>query len=123
MQTQVAGPQIVYSDGGGTVYHAMTAPLDASRFTKIRIAVELRNKTANLSIARAIRWSNDGISWDAWGNYGAPVTTEGVDVVTTWTDASTLGTNRLYMQIGVKADAPGNSHNAMGLVTLRIEFQ
>jgi hypothetical protein len=78
--------------------------------------------SGNCKIRPALRYSNDGITWDASKDIVAGYrTTEGIDWGTTYIDISVGTTPRAWVQFGVEAANESGSVINVCNATLRIE--
>ncbi len=99
------GPEPVWTDGTtNPTWHALSQPMSSAGLLKVRVSTELEETSANCKIRPAIRWSNDGISWDSDVNLVAGYrTTVGSDFGSTYIDLMALGTPKPWVQFGVQA--------------------
>lgn len=84
-------------------FFATTEPRESSGVTKALHSMRMENTTGNIEARAAIRYSDDGITWDAPANVGSDTrSTAGDTTGTTWIDLSTIAgvTRRRYFQLG-----------------------
>lgn len=120
-----AGPSVVWTVGNSDGEFAFTSPMEANGIKNARFAAEIRNRTTNATFKPIVRFSNDGVTWDAWavwpGSY-AGITTNGITPYDTWVDLTALATHKTFIQFGGKLVNGGSSGvNELALVAMRIE--
>ncbi|GDX83012.1 hypothetical protein LBMAG42_48230 [Deltaproteobacteria bacterium] len=109
------GPVAVWTDGTVTdVFQPMSDPMPSASLVSARIFLEITEATAtNLRTRPALRYSADGVGWDAAQPINtAYVSGNGVQAGTTFVDLTTLAgvTPKAWVQFGVqvKNNAQGN---------------
>lgn len=119
------GPSPVWTDGStNPSFRPLSDPMQAKGLISVRVSTEMSEDSGNCKIRPALRYSNDGITWDADKEIVAGYrTTEGVDWGTTYIDITTLAgtTPRAWVQFGVQAaNEAGTAINVCN-ATLRVE--
>lgn len=122
------GPRAVWTDGTTTaIFHPLSEPMQTSALSKVRIAYQLSELGGPCRIRPAVRFSDDGGSWDAGAavdstNY-AYVTSNTVSYPPQFVDIYSIPgtTPKSWIQFGVQAangaaGAPGSCN-----ATIRIE--
>ena len=120
------GPQTVWSNGGTTTYHAAAAPVASTDAAEARVTQEMANKTTGITgVKVAVRYSNDLVSWDAWGPVGGATgqTTNGTQHDDTWLNLRTGFTVRRFAQLGWQVVATGATLNELCSMTYRFELK
>jgi hypothetical protein len=88
----------------------------------VRVSTGLSQSSGNCKIRPALRWSNDGVSWD---NDSVIVTTyrstEGTDFGNTYLDITALGTPKAWIQFGVEAANTAGTNINLCNATLLVE--
>ena len=99
------GPRAVWTDGTGTpIFHPFSDAIDTGSVTYARVSIEMDQDTGNCKIRPALRYSSDGISWDAAVAISASYrTTAGIDYGTAWVDLPGLATAKNWVQFGIEA--------------------
>ena len=98
------GPRPVWTDGTTSpTWHALSEPLSSAGMINVRVSTELDESSGNCKIRPALRWSNDGVAWDA---DVAIVTTYrstvGIDYGSGYVDITALGRPKPWVQFGVE---------------------
>lgn len=117
------GPSPVWSDGTTSPsFRPLSDPIQAKGLLNVRVSTEMSEDSGNCKIRPALRYSNDGINWDASKDIVAGYrTTEGIDWGTTYIDISAGTTPRAWVQFGVEvANESGSAINVCN-ATLRVE--
>lgn len=112
------GPEAVWTDGnagGGFLFHPLSEAMGTAGLHYVRVAYQLSQDSGNCQLRPAVRFSDDGINWDAakevhstWQN--------GNDVTypTGFEDLLNLGTDaKAWVQFGVQTD------NDVGISTIQ----
>ncbi len=122
------GPTAQWTDGTTTaIFHPMGDPMALADATKVRVAYHLSEINGPARIRPALRFSNDGVSWDAAQPIDSVnltwVTNETITFGSAYVDLTTLATPKSWVQFGVQAaNSPGGSAG-YGNATLRIEIK
>lgn len=119
------GPAPVWTDGTTSpAFRPLSEPLESKGLLSVRISTEMSEDSGNCKIRPALRYSNDGVGWDAAKEIVAGYrTTEGIDWGTTYIDITQLAgtTPRAYVQFGVEvANEAGSAINICN-ATIRVE--
>ena len=99
------GPRPVWTDGtSGPTWHALSEPMSSAGLINLRVSTELDENSGNCKIRPALRWSNDGVAWDADVAIVTTYrTTVGIDYGSGYVDITALGTPKPWVQFGVEA--------------------
>lgn len=121
------GPQTVWTDGTATpTFHPMSEPIESAGVINVRTTFEMEQNSGNCKVRPALRFSNDGTTWDTEQEYPDDAsyrTTNGITWGSVYTDI-TVVTNaapRAYVQFGVQAANTSAGAIQLCSVTLRIE--
>ena len=103
------GPAAVWTGGSTTVpvFHPLSPPIASAGLLYARFAVQMTQDSGDCQLRVAVRYSNDGVAWDASKDVGgAYVTTDAPQFGTTYVDLMGLaGTSpRAWIQYGVEAE-------------------
>lgn len=104
-RTWYLGPQAVWSDGTTTgMFHPMSEPMESAGLIEVRAAYELGQDSGDCELRPALRYSNDGVSWDASkAIHSTWQDGDGTTQATTYVDITQLGTTvRSFVQFGVE---------------------
>ena len=118
------GPTAVWTNGTSTpMFFPLSDVMESAGLTDIRVSTEMRQDSGNCEIRPALRYSDDGITWDASDDLGiAYLTSVGIDPGTTYTDITALGsTVRSYLQFGVQVANDSGALIEVCNATLRVE--
>ena len=122
------GPESVWTDGnagGGFLFHPLSEAIGTAGLHYVRVAYQLSQDSGNCQVRPAVRFSDDGVNWDAakelystWQN-GNDVTYDPsfVDILNlAGTDA------KAWVQFGVQTDNDvGISTTQFCKATIRVE--
>lgn len=99
------GPRPVWTDGtANPMFHPFSDPIDAGTVTNARVSIEMDQDTGNCKIRPALRYSDDGISWNsAVAIISTYRDTAGADYGSTYVDLTGLTTPRTWVQFGIQA--------------------
>lgn len=99
------GPRSVWTDGSASpMFHPFSDAIDTGSVTFARVTIEMDQDTGNCKIRPALRYSSDGINWDAPAAISATYRTSiGIDYGTVWVDLTGLATAKNWVQFGVEA--------------------
>ena len=119
------GPAPVWTDGTTSpAFRPLSEALESKGLLSVRISTEMSEDSGNCKMRPALRYSNDGVGWDASKEIVAGYrTTEGIDWGTTYIDITQLAgtTTRAYVQFGVEvANEAGSAINVCN-ATIRVE--
>ena len=101
---------------------AGTGPIEVADVDKIGISFELQSISAQLVVGAALRYSDDGITWDALGSVvavGATTTTLGM----AYRGFTSTDTTRRFVQVGFKCHSASGSEPDKGTVLLQVKFR
>lgn len=92
-------PDCIFTPGGQTnQFFPLTGPISTDAWGKARPSIRLENSTGDTTIQAGVRYSNDGMAWDAPQSTGNTLTAEGDE----FGDFAALpGTVKRYMQWGI----------------------
>lgn len=121
----VFGPDTAFSDGTtGNLFIPLSEPIASAGLLNARFSTELVASSGGCRIKPALRWSEDGIGW------GTPATDAafgwrtavGIDYGTAYSDLTTIGTPKPWVQFGVfVANAGGNSRVEVCKAAIMVE--
>lgn len=101
------GPSVFWTDGTTSdLFQPLSSPMPSSQLVSARVYFEITEGTGstNLRTRPAIRYSADGVNWDAPTAINVSyVTGSGVQPGTTFVDLTTLGTPKAWIQFGLQA--------------------
>lgn len=113
----------LFSDGTSTpIFIPFTGPIEVSDVDKVGIAFELQSISAQLVVGAALRYSDDGVTWDALGSVsavGATTSTLGM----TYRGFTTTDSTRRFFQVGFKCHSASGSEPDKGTVNLQLKFR
>lgn len=123
-RTWFFGPQPVWTLGTtSTVFHPMSEPMESAGLLEVRAAYELSQDSGDCELRPALRYSDDGVSWDA----SKPIHTayqngNGTIPATVYVDITQLATTvRSFVQFGVEAKNGSAGAIQMCSATIRVE--
>jgi hypothetical protein len=115
---------IAWSNGTTTaVFVPGTQTIDVGEYSELRIAMEPDNfsDAANTEVARAVSYSNDGISWSSGTALGSYTSSTGWDYGTAF---ATFDVSKRFARLGVMVKRPaGSGDNASVSVNLNINLK
>lgn len=119
------GPAPVWTDGtSNPAFRPLSEPMESKGLISVRVSTEMSEDSGNCKMRPALRYSNDGIGWDAEKEIVAGYrTTDGIDWGTSYIDITGLAgtTTRAYVQFGVQvANEAGSAINVCN-ATIRVE--
>ncbi len=119
------GPAPVWTDGtANPSFRPLSEPMESKSLLSVRVSTEMSEDSGNCKMRPALRYSNDGVTWDAPKEIVSTYrTTEGTDWGTVYIDITQLaGTaSRAYVQFGVEvANEAGSAINICN-ATIRVE--
>jgi hypothetical protein len=118
------GPKTVWTDGTvNPTFHPLGDPMASRGLINARVAIEMSEDTSGLcKIRPALRYGNDGVSWDASGAIDTTYrTSAGITYGTTYVDLTAVATTRPWIQFGVEvANESGSAVNICN-ATLLVE--
>jgi hypothetical protein len=116
-------PSTLFSDGTSTpIFVPVTGPLSIGDIDQVGISFELVSRSAQLVIGAALRYSDDGVTWDALGSVaavGATTTTVGM----THRGFTTTDSTRQFFQVGFKCHSASGSEPDKGSIRLKLQFR
>jgi hypothetical protein len=78
--------------------------MSSAGLINVRVSTEMDETSGNCKVRPALRWSNDGINWDAEVNIVAGYrSTVGIDYGSNYIDITALGSPKPWVQFGVQA--------------------
>lgn len=109
------GPHTVWTDGTTSpTFHPLSDPMATRTVTNARVSFELDQDTSGLcKIRPALRFGNDGVSWDSAAAIDTTYrTAAGVTYGTAYVDLTAVATPRTWIQFGVEvANESGGAVN------------
>lgn len=124
--SMLVGPKAVWTNGTTTpLFHPLTNPIPAGQFPAFRLALELDQDTGDCELDTVVRYSNNGVDWDAPQAVGGGwLTSPGIQYDSVFVAQSTLTNPRAYIQFGVEARNGSSSNPIQNCnATLRIELE
>jgi hypothetical protein len=117
------GPRSVWTDGSANpMFHPFSDAIDTGSVTFARVTIEMDQDTGFCKIRPALRYSSDGINWDAPAAISATYRTSiGIDYGTVWVDLTALATAKNWVQFGV--EAANDSGSALNLCNASLMVQ
>lgn len=118
------GPETVYTNGTqADFFIPISDPMPSRNLMAGRVTMEVTEVTSNnIKMRPALRWSADGVTWDSSSyinvNY---VTGAGNQATSTFTDFSSLGTPKPFVQFGVQTYTITGSTFELARVALLVE--
>lgn len=113
----------LFSDGTSTpIFVPVTSPLTVADIDQVGISFDLQSCSAQLVVGAALRYSDDGITWDALGSVvavGATTTTLGMN----YRGFATVDATRRFFQVGFKCHSATGSEPDKGTVNLQLQFR
>ena len=113
----------LFSDGTSTpIFVPVTGPIEVSNVDMVGIAFEVQSLSAQLVVGAALRYSDDGVTWDALGSVssvGATTSSLGM----TYRGFTTTDSTRRFFQAGFKCHSASGSEPDKGTVRLKLEFR
>lgn len=122
------GPTSVWTGASTTVpvFHPLSPPIAAAGLLSARFAAQMTQDSGDCKMRVAVRFSNDGVGWDASKDVGAAyVTDDVVQYGTTYVDLQPLAgaTSRSWIQYGVDVMNRSTATVAACNAQMRIEEQ
>lgn len=125
------GPRAVWTDGTTTaIFHPMSEVMTANTLTGVRVSFQLAEPNGSTCRIRpAIRFSNDGVTWDppqALDATNLPYATNEVPVFgTAYVDINSVpsATARSWVQFGIQAANASAGSASTCNATLRLEVK
>lgn len=100
-------PVYTKSSSADTVFFAATPPIRSAEFDTARVSFEIVSTEAGVSVQRAYRTSNDGVTWDNAVTFGAAaVTAAGWHYGTFGT--LTVANLKTYVELGLLVNTANN---------------
>jgi len=118
------GPKPVWTDGttSNTLFHALGEPMSSAGLINVRISTEMDESSGNCKVRPALKWSNDGITWDADVNIVATYrSTVGIDYGSTYVDITAIGSPKPWVQFGVQAVNTSGTRVEVCLATILVD--
>lgn len=113
----------VFSDGTSTpIYVPVSEAFLVADAAKIGITFEVQCMSAQLVLGPALRYSDDGVTWDAVGSVVAVGSTVAAVGVYHRSFGSVDDTRRYY-QVGFKVHSASGSEIDKGTVQLKLQFR
>lgn len=88
-------------------------------FEKVSVSLEVQSRTSGLSVRPGLRYSDNGVDWDAPQGLGSASTTTG------WTYGgfNAVSSGKRFVQFGAMASNDSGSKVEKGSVALQLMFQ
>ncbi len=119
------GPEVVYTNGAASdFWNPLSEPMSSRALMSARVTMEISESAAAAKIKTrpALRWSSDGVTWDAPVAINAAyVTGDGNQTTTGFTDFTGLGTPKAFVQFGVLTYTVNGTNYEVARATLVVE--
>jgi hypothetical protein len=116
---------VVWTDGTASdMWHELSEAMSSAGLINVRVSTEMEEKVGNIEIRPALRYSDDGFTWNTAKEIVATYrTTNGTDVGTSYVDITGLAgtTPHAFVQFGVVAANTSGSSVNIALAEIRIE--
>lgn len=125
-RTWLWGPTPTWTNGTTTtpIFFPLSDPMESSGLISVRVSIEMGQDSGNCKMRPALRYSDDGVTWDpAKEIVAAYRTTEGTDYGTTYIDITGLAgtTVRAFVQFGVQVVNEAGAARENCNATIRVE--
>ncbi|HMX67348.1 MAG TPA: hypothetical protein PKX25_17355 [Microthrixaceae bacterium] len=113
----------LFSDGTSTpIFVPVTGPIEVANVDMVGVAFEVQSLSAQLVLGAALRYSDDGVTWDALGSVSAVGSTTS-SLGMAYRGFTTTDSTRRYFQVGFKCHSASGSEPDKGTVRLKLEFR
>ena len=107
-----------------TVFVPLTEPMLVANVEAIRVELELRNRSGDIQVKRAVQYSDDGITWGAaaaFDDAGGWIATEGFHLPSDYTDLTDR--TKRHVRFGVLAQSSAAADNEQARVTYLLDIK
>lgn len=119
------GPEVVYTNGAAAdFWNPLSEPMSSRALMSARVTMEITESAtaAKIKTRPALRWSSDGVTWDAPVAINAAyVTGDGMQATTGFTDFMGLGSPKPFVQFGVLTWTVSGANYELARATLVVE--
>ena len=103
------------------VFSAFTDAISVADYESVKMSMEVEDLSdAAVQVARAVSYSNDGVTWDAPTALGSFTSTEGWDYGSAY---ATLSASKRFARLGILAKQPSGTDNENARVNLLIDLK